>query len=1107
MNTVGKKQKRLLIDMNAILNSSLLGGKDHEHGRLVTTEEGKETWVNGYLWGVDKFIVSLANVLEDYQLAPIDIVGVWDGKNAKAYRQNFLPQYKAGRDKAPEVYEELTKAREVVNNILRYYGATVVVQDGAEADDVLAFLTQQLKATENIIWTVDGDLCALVDDNAHVLRKGEVDENPYGAFPHKHILTYKSLVGDTSDRIPGAKGFGDAAFVKLVAAFGIEGLDQMLSEIENGTLPSLQENVEDLPALAKVVDDADNVTNSWRAAKLYPQRVNTNSRPLQVLPGFCNVSNELSRADTYEELHSKFAPQVWLVTADNYEQRLNHFRKHAAMRFEVALDIETSTPEESDEWLESRKKRSSSNAGVDVLGSQLTGMSLTYGDNMQYTVYMSVDHKDTPNITVDQCREWCETIPKGTEIVIQNRAFEFPVLYKTWGDKWKDNGWYGFMPNAWDTAIEASYVDENQPRGLKRRAKTVLGYDQTTYDEVTGGRKMSEMTAQEVLSYGADDTCVTAALHTYYRFKMECEGTWDAYRQVEQLPEYLTSLAYVQGLRYSKARLRELEEEDQATFDANWGVLRDYLMERGWEGTVCPVYEEITPAAVKEAYQIVTGEEFASRKRKLDALAIEVEEASSNPNVAVLAGCVRDNDVESLNALLARLFNGEPKFNFDSPRQKQDLFYRVIGMQPRILNKLTDKQRENPAMREAFNVWRNYQDNPSRTFVSSEVREVWFSKASTDDDAIELALTMDNLPEREREVLEAYSALRTVQTRFKMFYQPYTTAAHWSDGRLHPELIQCEAVTRRYSSRNPNAQQLPSRGEGVKFREVILPHHKDAVVVSLDFAGQELRLMADECRDENMLACYVGDNKKDMHSLVAVSTAPMLWGEEVTYEQFMDMYEGTDEKAKAKAEDLRSKGKGTNFGTQFGAAAPKLAIMLRTSVETAQAFIDAKDVTFPGINKWKAEFEAEAKEKGFATTKLGARRHLSSAFDAESKYDVMRAERQASNFRIQSSAGEMSRLAMASMWRSGVFTDGKYDVRWYFPVHDEAVVSVHKDDATEVIKILHACMVQQYADMTVPLESEIAIGLNFGDMKVVGKKPDSSRIVKVLENLFGEVQQ
>ena len=141
MNTVGKKQKRLLIDMNAILNSSLLGGKDHEHGRLVTTEEGKETWVNGYLWGVDKFIVSLANVLEDYQLAPIDIVGVWDGKNAKAYRQNFLPQYKAGRDKAPEVYEELTKAREVVNNILRYYGATVVVQDGAEADDVLAFLT------------------------------------------------------------------------------------------------------------------------------------------------------------------------------------------------------------------------------------------------------------------------------------------------------------------------------------------------------------------------------------------------------------------------------------------------------------------------------------------------------------------------------------------------------------------------------------------------------------------------------------------------------------------------------------------------------------------------------------------------------------------------------------------------------------------------------------------------------------------------------------------------------------------------------------------------------------------------------------------------------
>ena len=50
-----------------------------------------------------------------------------------------------------------------------------------------------------------------------------------------------------------------------------------------------------------------------------------------------------------------------------------------------------------DEWLERRGVDK-----VDVLGSGLTGLGMTFGSNCQTPLYFSVDHRDTNNVTVDQ---------------------------------------------------------------------------------------------------------------------------------------------------------------------------------------------------------------------------------------------------------------------------------------------------------------------------------------------------------------------------------------------------------------------------------------------------------------------------------------------------------------------------------------------------------------------------------------------------------------------------------------------------------------------------------------------------------------------------------
>lgn len=1093
---------KLLIDANALLNQALLRGEDKENGRKVEFE-GKSVQVNGAEYGLDGFMLKIQDAMKEFNRMPRDIILVWDGRNSKEYRRGrYLATYKAGRDKAPEVSEQLNIARGKAIAMMKGLGAQSVTVDGMEADDVLAFLAKSMRDQKNTVISGDGDLTVLHDDNTDVFINGNMNTNPFGPFPIKYITLYKALVGDTSDKLPGAKGFGDAAFTDLVRTFGLDGLDDLILHIEEGRIKSLRENVADFPKMQSIVDSEQMVTACWQCAKLYPEEVDTPRRRLQWTVGMLEDYNK----DTHWAELAGLYGRKKLVSAENYDASYRHFQAHVQGSGFVALDIETSHTQESLDWLETIRKKDDKGGGVDPLGSRLNGMSLTYGPNGQYTMYMTVGHVEEPgisNITVDQCRQMVELIPKSMHILIQNRNFEFTVLHGAWGDKWKDNGWYGFVPNALDTKIEASYVDENLPKGLKDRSKIHLGYEQQTYQEVTGGKQMNELTARHVLNYGCDDTICTAALHNWYRIVMEIEGTWKTYLMVEQLPEYLTTLAYIQGAPISRKRLQELIEADNKVYDENWKVLREYLLSKGWEGSVCPVYDEITPAAIKEAVLIITGDEFTTRKRKLNAVADDLRnEFPDNADAHDIASIVDLGDVAALNAKVKMNFDGEPKLNFNSPRQIQKLLYEVIKITPRIYNSLTEKERQDTDFAKAYNKLRDYKKDPSKVEVTDEMRAVWSKKSSTDDQAVAMAVAMDNLGSVELAALKAYTTIKSVMTKRNLFYANYLNLPHWSDQRIHASLNQSEAVTRRYSASKPNVQQLPKRDEGVVFREVYVPHMKDAVVVSLDYEAQELRLCSELSKDEAMLSCYVGDSLKDLHSLTAVAAAPYLWGESPTYEEFIAMLDSPDKSIKAKAKALRASGKLANFSGIYGAQAPNLALQLMIEESEAQAFLDARDEAFPGVKVWKEKVEAEASERGYAKTLLGARRHLAEALNAESKWDRMRAERQASNYEIQGGCSEMTKLAMGRMWQSGVFTSG-LRAQFYFPVHDEVVFSVHRDDAVTAIQAVHKCMTARYANMTVPIESSISLGATFGQQIELGNVPSEEAINEALVAALG----
>ena len=91
------------------------------------------------------------------------------------------------------------------------------------------------------------------------------------------------------------------------------------------------------------------------------------------------------------------------------------------------------------------------------------------------------------------------------------------------------------------------------------------------------------------------------------------------------------------------------------------------------------------------------------------------------------------------------------------------------------------------------------------------------------------------------------------------------------DGRLHPGYFQLSTRAGRFSSREPNAQQIPKRGEdGLAMRRLFkaLPGKK---LVKADFSGIELRIMACLSQDKTMIEAFQAG--QDLHKLTASKLA------------------------------------------------------------------------------------------------------------------------------------------------------------------------------------------------------------------------------------------
>jgi len=1002
---------RLLIDISAVGRQMHHSGDD---GECYYVEfQDKQVKVNTAEHAYENFVQAWIEAMEHTGTTPMTTVLVKDGMYSRDVRQQIYPQYKAQRKPRPkELNEEFNKAVGMICETVLSLGGVVVEQRGMEADDVLAYLVKRLHGKKTI-WSIDRDLLALVDDNIDLyIGNGIINPTINECPVPEWVPIYKALVGDSSDNLPGAKGFGKSAFLKLVQTFGDEGMQQMRVLLEEGRLHELDEDVTYLPALQKIIDNAETVYACWKCIKFMDSKVNTLYRPLSIKAGYVHQFNPVMHHRDLE----KFYGYSLLVTKSEYGNQLDDIREELEKSPFVTLDIETSTPEESDAWckaIEMSGSKGRKKSVVDIFGSELTGLSLTFGDNLQYTAYLPVDHADTDNCDVDQVRLLVKAIPGDVRTIVHNSSFELPVLYNTWGDKELNNGWRGYLPNVWDTAIMKQYVDENTPSNLKDCSKNLFKYNQVTYEEVTGGKKMRELSAEHVFGYACDDTIMTAALANYCQFIMEIEDTLNLWESVEFYTQYIVADAFVRGIPVDNGVIDKMEAEDDETYAELQEVLTEYLISKGWEGSECRAPDGTILAKLKYWFKIIYGTEFTTRFRKPDKVADACAEAGAEP---WFCECVRSGDLDTIQRHAEKVFKPDPKFSTTSTKDMCKLLYEVMGLKVRLRNPPTEKMLADGKT----------EGNPK-----------------ADKFAVLHALKFDcEEGTEEHFILETIQKMVTIDTRRSLFYSSYRLFVHWKDGRVHPNLGQTRTVTGRFAPSGPNLNQLPKKGDGVQFRQWILPeigHY----LMSPDYSGQELRLQADYSRDENFLSCYIGDNKRDPHTITGAQIAKLNGFFLSEYENFSGGLESDDENTKEQCKVFRASGKQTNFATSYGALPPKLAVNLVITLEEAELFVKAKEEAFPGLGEWKQRvIKEELMTLGYTTTKLGKRRHLRNKVLSEDKWIRREAERQGINTKIQGSGAEQTKLTMSRFW----FEEELWDAgcRIYIPIHDELLFSVPK---------------------------------------------------------------
>jgi len=268
-------------------------------------------------------------------------------------------------------------------------------------------------------------------------------------------------------------------------------------------------------------------------------------------------------------------------------------------------------------------------------------------------------------------------------------------------------------------------------------------------------------------------------------------------------------------------------------------------------------------------------------------------------------------------------------------------------------------------------------------------------------------------------------------------------------GRIHTDFIQYGADTGRFSSRNPNLQNVPNPRtiNGKAIRNLFVAPKGHQLVVA-DYSQIEPRILSSFSGDRVLCQNYI--DGVDIYTTI---------GDTV----------GVD----------RSGAKTLVLGMMYGIGPEKIANSIGVSSREARDLLDNFSRKFPAVAKYKKQVVAETRRRGpvpYALTYMNRRRYLPDMLSPEMGRRAG-AERQAFNTVIQGSAADLIKLAMVRAYN--LLPDGAAMI---LTIHDELVTTAPKEIIEETAAAIREAM-EGIKALSIPMLADVKIVNRWGEAK------------------------
>lgn len=861
------------------------------------------------------------------------------------FRKQLYPLYKANRT---EMDAEMAEQLPFFEPLIQAFGVPALRVDGVEADDIIATLVNNHQHQFNItIVSSDKDLMQLLSvDNVKmfdsmknkIIQAAEVFEK-FGVYPDK-VVEVQSLIGDSSDNIPGVSGIGPKTAAQLMTQFSsLDDLYQHLDKVEKEKLREKLRESEQQARLSRqlvllkrdvplLVNDAELAFHpDVSSAADYMGFLEFHSLAARLKQKNGSAANQ----STVGEVATKRVEKSHNPRVSIEKNNPNNGLEKSERLLTEAVYQTVDTSEKLEKWLQQIEGAKVFSIDTETTHLQpmlatLVGVSLAVEEG--YACYIPLMHEVDMLQQVTQLEktyvlERLKPLLENENIrkVGQNIKYDIHIFRHEGID----------IRGIDDTMLMSFCLNGGKhSNGMDVLAKTYLNYTCMAFKDVCGsGQKQitfNQAPIDKATRYAAEDADITLRLYHFFKERL---------------------------LRPANADVRHVYEQIELPL-----VPTLVNMERAG-------------IAINQQKMQQLSQDFHEQIQKVEQ------------EIFVLAG---------------------EQFNISSPKQLGEILFDKLGLK-------SGKSR------------------------------------STNQDVLE------KLAEDGQVIAEKVLTFRQLSKLRSTYTEALIQQINPQTQRIHTNYNQAGAGTGRFSSNDPNLQNIPIRSEnGAKIREAFVPK-AGCVFMGFDYSQIELRLLAHASGSKALKTAFL--QGADIHRYTASQIFNVV--------------------AEAVTPSQRNIAKTINFGIVYGMGAQAMARQLGIKKDDAQAYISAYFERYDGVKAFMDSQIEFARMHGYVCTMFGRRIHLP---DIDSANGGLRAgaERAAINAPLQGANADIIKMVMPKIEQT-LLQHGMQS-KMLLQVHDELVFEVPIAEQSQLEQLVKTTM-ETVVPLDVPLKVGVASGTNW----------------------------